>query len=79
MRRTDQEFCIDAVRDARRVLSEFSNPGGPHSADVAIYHIMNALNNQIVDAALERIDGRKHFGIVTVEPLDPLKNEDIGA
>jgi hypothetical protein len=66
-KRTDQEICVDAVREARRILSKFSDPGGPHDAAASLYQIMTALDNQIVDAALERIDGRKHFGIVTVE------------
>lgn len=61
MKRTDQQICIDAVRDARRILGEFSDPASVNDTDAALYQIMDILDNQAVAAALERIDGRKHF------------------
>jgi len=64
---TDYEICADAVREARRILSDCINPCSRTDSIAAIYQLIEALDNEVIDAALKRIDGRNHFGLVWVQ------------
>ena len=64
MRPTDCEVCADALHEARRILSRYIEPGQPRDAVATTDQIMEVLDNNTVEAALKRIDGRDHFGLV---------------
>jgi hypothetical protein len=66
------EICADAIREARRILSEYINPCSPSDSIATIDQISRALDNEAVEAALKRIDGRNHFGLVWVQIDGPL-------
>jgi hypothetical protein len=63
-KRTDYETCMNAFREARRLLSEYINPCNPSNSVETLDHIIDILDNDTVEAALKRIDGRDHFGLV---------------
>jgi hypothetical protein len=63
-RRTDYETCVDAIREARRLMSEYIDPCTPSDSIETIDQIIETLDNEFVEAALKRIDGRDHFGLV---------------
>jgi predicted ArsR family transcriptional regulator len=78
-KRTDYETCLTAFREARRLLSEYINPCSPSESVETLDQIIDILDNDTVEAALRRIDGRDHFGLVECpkyvsvaedEPLD---------
>jgi hypothetical protein len=50
-KRTDQQVCVDAAREARRVLSDYFDPSGAHDAVAAIEQLLEVLDNRAVDAA----------------------------
>jgi hypothetical protein len=60
MKRTDCEICLDAIREARRILSTYIEPG-PRDAVATVNQIMAVLDDRVVEAALERVDGRNHW------------------
>jgi hypothetical protein len=68
---TDYEICADAIRKARRLLSEYINPCSPSDSIAAIAQLIDILDDEAVEAALNRIDGRNHFGLVWAEPDVP--------
>jgi hypothetical protein len=70
MKRTDQQVCLEAIREARRILSEYIQPG-PRDAVPTVDEIMKVLDNRAVEAALERVDGRNHFNVVEFEYFGP--------
>jgi hypothetical protein len=64
MKRTDYRTCVDAIREARRILGRYIEPAQPRDAAATINRIMEVLDNDDIDAALNRIDGRDHFRLV---------------
>jgi hypothetical protein len=70
-KRTDYESCMSAVRDARRLLSEYINPCSPSDSVETLDHIIDILDNDTVEAVLKRIDGRDHFGLLEIENGSP--------
>ena len=50
-KRTDQQVCVDAARQAHRVLSDYFDPSGAHDAVAAIEQLLEVLDNRAVDAA----------------------------
>ena len=67
MKRTDYEICVEAICEARRVLSEYIEPGRPRDAAASIDKIITILDNDIVCSALKRVRGRNHFDLVGME------------
>ena len=63
-KRTDYETCTTALHQARRLLSEYINPCNPSNSVETLDHIIDILDNDRVEAALKRIDGRDRFGLV---------------
>jgi hypothetical protein len=70
-KRIDHQICIDALVEARRLLSEYIEPGSAHDAVATLEHILEVLDNRDVDAALGRISERQHFELVTPEYYGP--------
>jgi predicted ArsR family transcriptional regulator len=63
-KRTDYETCTTALRQARRLMSEYINPCSPSDSVETLDQIIDILDNDGVEAALKRIDGRHYFGLV---------------
>jgi hypothetical protein len=59
--------CVDAIREARRILGEYIEPGRPRDAAASIERIVTILDNDVVCGALKRIEGRNHFELVEIE------------
>jgi hypothetical protein len=64
MCRRDADLCLDALRAARVELSRFINPFEPYDAVLALDRLIDLLDSDEVDAALSRIDARKHFKVM---------------
>ncbi|MCS3758663.1 hypothetical protein [Bradyrhizobium centrosematis] len=61
---TDIEMCLDAMRQARIELSRYINPLHPLGAVEALDRLIRLLDSDDIDAALSRIDIRKHFRVM---------------
>jgi hypothetical protein len=70
-KRSDYETCVNTVREARRIMRDYINPCIPSDAAAAIDKLIEALDSEAVDAALRRIDGRNHFGLVWNQSEEP--------
>lgn len=64
MCRTDADICLDAIRAARVELSRFINPFESRDPLKVLDRIIDLLDSDEVDAALSRIDARKHFKVM---------------
>jgi hypothetical protein len=64
MKQTDIDICLDALRTARLVLSEYIDPLNPQDAVTGLDRIIEILDGERVDAALSRIDARGHFKVM---------------
>lgn len=65
---TDQETILKAVHQARRALSERSDPNGPGETETLL-KLFAILDDEQVVAALRRLDCRNTFDVVSVGPL----------
>lgn len=64
MYQTDTDICLDAIRTARVELSRFINPFDSGDALEVLDRIIGLLDSEEVDAALHRIDARRHFRVM---------------
>jgi len=64
MKPTDAQICLDAIRAARLVLSEFIDPLSPSRPVTTLDQLIEILDSEDVDAALARIDARRHFKVM---------------
>jgi hypothetical protein len=71
-KQTDYDTCMNAFRQARRLLGEYINPCSPSPSVETLNQIIDILDNCRVEEALKRIDGRDHFGLVEC-PCGPLE------
>lgn len=60
----DTEICLEALRAARIVLSRYIDPLNPDDAVHALDGIIDLLDSDEIDAALSRIDARRHFRVM---------------
>ena len=54
----DRDLIIDALEEARRILSEHHQPGGPQHAARTIHLLNVVLDRPVLYAALERMKAR---------------------
>lgn len=64
VKRTDTEVCLGALRRARETLSKYIDPLNPFDAVQALDGLIDLLDSEEVDAALNRIDARSHFRVM---------------
>ena len=70
--KTDTEICLKAIREARLILSEYIDPLSPYGAVKALDRLIEILDGEEVDAALSRIDTRKHFRVMDFRYSDAM-------
>lgn len=66
-RRTDVETLVEALLEARIILSQYLLPRQPQDARTTVAELVNALTGDDVMAALSRIERRQRFGLVEAE------------
>jgi hypothetical protein len=69
-KRTDNGICVNAMREARRILNEYVEPGSA-DAVATLEQLLEVLDDRAVQDAMARTDCRRHFGVVTVDYYGP--------
>ena len=66
-RQSDVQIVLEAVLQARGILSEYLTPNMPQTAGTTVDELMDTLTNDRVLAAVSRIEGRKRFSLMDCE------------
>jgi hypothetical protein len=62
---TDQEIILNALHDARDILGDYVDPK-PHHCEDAIHRLLRVLDRDEVVEALDRLDRRKAFKLISI-------------
>src|SRR3981081_4734652 len=75
MKRSDYQICTDAVREARRILSRYIEPGQPREtrSRPSIRSCKCWTTTRLMPP--KRIDGRDHFGLVEFKWVRALRSK----
>ena len=61
----DQDFVLDAIEDAQRILAEHIEPGSHRNPEITIYMLLCLLDRREVVAAIRRL--RAGYGLRVVK------------